>query len=99
MINKNVRVLIASNNEGVAIAREFAGLYSRIFMVVYSEIQMRYETAIKMAEEKNMTHMLYFLDDTNLLLASLADEMGGYTLEATVDDLKKVLSQNAYDSL
>ena len=37
-------------------------------------------------------HMLYFKDNTNLILASLADEMGGYSLDITVDDLRRVLS-------
>lgn len=46
-----------------------------------------------------MTHMLYFTDDVNLILSSLADELGGYSLEITVDDLQKVLSQNAHDML
>ena len=36
-----------------------------------------------------MTHMLYFTDDVNLILSSLADELGGYSLEITVDDLQK----------
>ena len=47
------------------------------------------------AENSGMSHMLYFLDDINLKLVSLLDDMGGYTLDVTVDDLKKVLSQNA----
>ncbi len=99
MINETVRVLIAGEGEGAARAGEFAEIYSRIFKVAYDGRQTGYDAAMERAKKENMTHMLYFLDETSLLLCSLCDETGGYTLEATVDDLKKVLSQNAHDSL
>ena len=51
-----------------------------------------FEEALEAAAKMNMTHMLYFKDNTNLILASLADEMGGYSLDITVDDLRRVLS-------
>ncbi|WP_304507359.1 hypothetical protein [Anaerotignum sp.] len=42
---------------------------------------------ILFGEQGNMTHVLYFLDHEKLLLVSLADEMGGFTVEVNVNDL------------
>ena len=34
-----------------------------------------------------MSHVLYFIDSVNLKVISIADEMGGYTAEVTIDEL------------
>ena len=73
----------------------FSEIYNKIFEVEYSDRFESFEKAMEYAENSGMSHMLYFLDDINLKLVSLLDDMGGYTLDVTVDDLKKVLSQNA----
>jgi len=90
-----VKVLIAYENEGKKNADIFSEIYNKIFEVEYSDSFESFEKAMEYAENSGMSHMLYFLDDINLKLVSLLDDMGGYTLDVTVDDLKKVLSQNA----
>lgn len=49
--------------------------------------QVPKEELISLAEQGHMTHVLYFLDHERLLLVSLADEMGGFTVEVKVNDL------------
>ena len=99
MDENEVRVMIAYKKEGKKSADRFAEIYKKLFKVEYADDIMRFEEALKEAERSDMTHMLYFTDDVNLILSSLADELGGYSLEISVDDLQKVLSQNAHDML
>ena len=84
--DSKVRVMITSSAEGTTAAREFTEIYREMFDV------MDFEEALREAEAAAMTHMLYFRDNGNLVLTSLADEMGGYSLDITVDDLRRVLS-------
>ena len=39
------------------------------------------------AEKKEMTHILYFIDDISMKVISLADEMGGFTVEIPITEL------------
>lgn len=94
-----VKVLITGQKAGENAAKEFAEIYDEIFEVEFDGDFPEFDTAFDKASVSGMTHMLYFQDDINLLLVSLADELGGYTAQITVDDLKNVLSQNAHDSI
>ena len=93
--NNGVRVMIAGDREGLAAAEKYSLIYKKLFDVIYENSINEFEGAYEAAKERAMTHMLYFVNDIDLLLVSFADELGGYTLEITVDDLEKVLSQNA----
>lgn len=42
---------------------------------------------ISLGQKQEATHVLYFLDEKKLLLVSLVDEMGGFTVEVFVTDL------------
>lgn len=97
--NKGVKVMIAGDREGLAAAEKYSLIYKKLFDVIYENSINEFEGAYEAAKERAMTHMLYFVNDIDLLLVSFADELGGYTLEITVDDLEKVLSQNAQDKL
>lgn len=94
-----VRVLIACKDKGIANAERFAGIYNKIFDVEYNRNLNDFDMAFQYAQKENMSHILFFMDTVNLKLVSLLDDMGGYTAEVTIDDLEKVLSQNAYDNL
>jgi len=96
---KSVRVLITCNERGKNNADMFTEIYNNMFEVEYNEEISDYNAALEYARAGNMSHMLFFVDEINLILSSLKDEMGGYTVEVTIDDLKNVLSQNADDSL
>lgn len=89
--NNLVRVMITGNKDGQSAIDEFTEIYREAFDVMKRDFS-NFEEALEAAAEMNMTHMLYFKDNTNLILASLADEMGGYSLDITVDDLRRVLS-------
>mgnify|MGYP000434102590 FL=1 len=88
--NNLVRVMITGNKSGQSAIDEFTEIYREAFDVMKRDFS-NFEEALEAAAKMNMTHMLYF-KDTNLILASLADEMGGYSLDITVDDLRRVLS-------
>lgn len=94
-----VQVLIACDNRGKHNAESFSQIYNEMFEVEYNREISNFETAMEYAKSCNKSHILYFIDDVNLMLSSLLDDMGGYTVEVTIDDLKNVLSQNAHDSL
>lgn len=89
--NNSVKVLITSSEDGRNTAREFTEIYRELFDVTFRDITV-FEDALETARKADMTHMLYFRDVRNLTLTSFADEMGGYSLDITVDDLRRVLS-------
>ena len=37
--------------------------------------------------QKNMTHVLYFINSRDMKVISLADEMGGFTVDIAVEEL------------
>ena len=41
-----------------------------------------------LAEEKGMSHLLYFHDAEHITMVSLMDEMGGFTVDILVSDLQ-----------
>ncbi|MCD8036782.1 MAG: hypothetical protein LUE88_05275 [Clostridiales bacterium] len=90
--DSKVKVFITGDDEGLKTAENFFDIYNKIFEAAYAKEVLGFENAYRRAQIEEMTHMLYFVDETNVILSSFADEMGGYTLEITVDDLKKVLS-------
>lgn len=89
--NNSVRVMITGNENGQTAADEFTEIYREAFDVIRREFS-NFEEALDAASEMELTHLLYFKDNENLILASLADELGGYSLDITVDDLRRVLS-------
>ncbi len=89
--NYSVKVMITCDKSGKSAADEFTEIYRSVFEVVRREFSS-FEEAMGAASEMKLTHLLYFKDNKNLILVSLADEMGGYSLDITVDDLKRVLS-------
>lgn len=42
---------------------------------------------ISLGETNGMTHVLHFLDGENIRLVSIADEMGGFTVDISINDL------------
>ena len=95
VININVRVLIGATEDGFKTANRFSDIYCKMFYVDYVKERIPFEELILLAEEKGMTHMLYFLNDKAARLSLIQGEMGGYTFDIGVDDLEKVLSENA----
>ncbi|MBS4959687.1 MAG: ATP phosphoribosyltransferase regulatory subunit [Clostridiales bacterium] len=46
------------------------------------------EENIAYAKKMNLSHVLYFRDGVHLTMVSLKDEMGGFTVDLTINDLK-----------
>lgn len=85
---KTTKTLIAYTQTGMTTAIETANTYRRSGMYVETSLlgdDIEKNTAY--ARKKNMTHVLYFIDTINLKVISLADEMGGFTVDVTVDEL------------
>ncbi len=91
-VKNGVKVFIVGGEHGLKTAKAFSDIYRDKFEVVFEDYTYGLEKALERAKRENMTHMLYFKDDKNVVLSSFADEMGGYTLDITTDDLKNVLS-------
>ena len=92
--NNKVKVLISYDEKGMKAAGKYAEIYKKVFEVVFDKEANVFDSVYDRAKSEGMTHILHFIDDKNLLLSGLNGEME-YTLDITVDDLNKVLSQNA----
>ena len=80
--------LVAYTKKGKQTALRVANIYRESGMLVENSlIGDDVDENMKYAKSKNMTHILYFIDSVNLKVISIADEMGGYTAEVTIDEL------------
>lgn len=85
---KKPQTLIAFADVGRAKAIEIANIYRRSGM--YMEMSLLGEDIQKnmqYAHAKNMTHVLYFINSRDMKVISLADEMGGFTVDIAVEEL------------
>jgi len=85
---KKAKTLIAFTEKGRQKAIEIAGIYRQSGM--YIEMSLLGEDISKnmhYAESKQMSHVLYFIDSENMKVISLADEMGGFTVDIAVSEL------------
>lgn len=83
-----VKALFAWTEQGRDTAVRIAGLYREAGMEIFLYGLADVENAVRMGEEHEMTHVLFFYDAERLRLASLADEIGGFTAELLVGDLQ-----------
>lgn len=86
-MEQKVKALFAWTTEGEKTARLFGEKYQSAGLEVTLYGEAAKDELILLGEQKEMTHVLYFLDHEKLLLVSLADEMGGFTIEVLVEDL------------
>lgn len=42
---------------------------------------------VSLGEINKMTHVLHFVDEESIRLVSIADEMGGFTVDISINDL------------
>lgn len=88
-MEKGVKALIGWTETGEGSAKLYGEKYKAAGVEIFLCGQRPKEELILLGEQENMTHVLYFLDHERLLLVSLADEMGGFTVEIKVEDLIK----------
>ena len=86
-MTQKVKALFAWTAKGEEAARRIGNRYMAAGLEVTLHGEAPREELISLAEKKEMTHGLYFLDHEKLLLISLTDEMGGFSVEVLVEDL------------
>ncbi len=85
---KTPKTLVAYTEAGKATACQIANEYRKDGMYVENSLLGEdLEENMAYAKEKNMSHVLYFMDSVQVKVISLADEVGGFTVEVTVDEL------------
>lgn len=85
---KTAKTLVAYTEIGKTTAFQIANEYRRDGMYVENSLLGEdIEENMSYAKEKEMTHVLYFVDSENVKVISLADEMGGFTVDIAVDEL------------
>ncbi|KAF5070286.1 hypothetical protein DSECCO2_224230 [anaerobic digester metagenome] len=86
-MTQRIKALFAWTAQGEESAKLIGDRYSEAGLAVTFHGEAEKDELICLGEKQNMTHVLYFLDHEKLLLVSLADEMGGFTVEVLVKDL------------
>ncbi|NDO47617.1 ATP phosphoribosyltransferase regulatory subunit [Clostridium sp. MD294] len=85
---KKAKTLVAFSEQGRQTAIQIANTYRRSGM--YVEMSLLGEDVAKnmaYAQSKQMSHVLYFVDSDIVKVISLADEIGGFTVEIAVSEL------------
>lgn len=88
---QRIKAVFTWTEVGEATARMVEGIYAEGGLETVLHGQATEEGLIPLGNDAGATHVLHFLDTEKLLVVSLADEMGGFTVEVLVGDL--VLSQ------
>ncbi|WP_313528146.1 hypothetical protein [Anaerotignum sp.] len=86
-MEQKVKALFAWTAVGEKTAKLYGEKYKAAGIEVNFHGEADEEELIVLGKNRDMTHILYFLDHEKLLLVSLADEMGGFTVEIMVEDL------------
>ncbi|WMI80807.1 hypothetical protein [Anaerotignum sp. MB30-C6] len=86
-MEQKVKAMFAWALEGEKTARLFGERYKKAGIEVTFHGEAVQDELILLGQKGDMTHVLYFLDHEKLLLVSLADEMGGFTVEVLVEEL------------
>ena len=84
---QKVKALFTWKAAGSETAMEIAAAYRQAGMQVFLYGEAEEADLIALGEADGMTHVLYFMDTENIKMISLADEMGGFTVEIKKSDL------------
>ena len=87
MEKQNVKALFTCTEEGYDAALGIMETYRRNGMHAIFYGRVSEEDLIALGQQNGMTHVLHFLDKENIRMISIADEMGGFTVDITVNDL------------
>lgn len=86
-MEQKVKALFAWTENGEKTAKQIGDQYGKAGMEIIFHGQAAKEELVLLGEERGMTHVLYFLDQVKVILVSLTDEMGGFTVEVMLEDL------------
>lgn len=84
---KKVKALFTWKAAGGQAAMEIAGAYRQAGMQVFLYGEAEENELVALGEADGMTHVLHFTDAENIRMVSLADEMGGFTVDIKRSDL------------
>ncbi len=87
-MKQQVKAVFTWEIAGERTAKSYVTQYEQKgFVVSLNGIAQR-DDLIAIGTDENATHVLHFLDGENVILVSLADEFGGFTVEITTKDLQ-----------
>lgn len=86
-MKQKIKALFAWTAQGKETAKTLGEKYKSAGVDVTFHGEAGEDELVSLGKNKDMTHVLYFLDSEKLLFVSLADEMGGFTAEVFVGDL------------
>ena len=84
---QKVKALFTWKAAGSEAAMEIAAAYRKAGMQVFLYGEAEEADLIALGEADGMTHVLHFMDAENIRMVSLADEMGGFTVDVRKSDL------------
>ena len=86
-MEQKTKALFTWTEAGYATAMRIADAYRRGGIQVFLYGTAEESELVELGEMNKMTHVLYFQDAEHLKLVSIADEMGGFTVDVLVSDL------------
>ena len=92
MAEQKTKALFTCTEAGYEMAIAISEAYKLSGMLAYFYGIADEKDLVELGEMNGMTHVLHFVDAENIKLVSISDEMGGFTVDVTVNDL--LLMQN-----
>ena len=87
MAEQKTKALFTCTEAGYEMAVAIMEAYRQSGMAAYFYGIAEAADLISIGETNGMTHVLHFVDGENLKLVSISDEMGGFTVDITINDL------------
>ncbi|MBQ9090731.1 MAG: hypothetical protein IJY52_00470 [Anaerotignum sp.] len=87
MAEQKTKALFTCTEAGYETAIGIMEVYRQSGMLAYFYGIADEKDLVELGEMNGMTHVLHFVDAENIKLVSIADEMGGFTVDITVNDL------------
>lgn len=87
MAEQKTKALFTCTEAGYETAIGIMEAYRQSGMAAYFYGIAAEEDLVELGETNGMTHVLHFVDAEHIKLVSVTDEMGGFTVDITVDDL------------
>ena len=87
MAEVRTKALFTCTQAGYDAASSIMERYRRGGMQVFFYGIAEEEDLFRLGEDNQMTHVLRFVDEETIKLISIADEMGGFTVDIGINDL------------
>lgn len=82
------KTIVAWCENGKKTAYDVGGKYEKLGAKITYHGKALEQELKKIGENYDATHLLYFLNEEDIILISFKDEMGGFTVPIKVQDLK-----------